>query len=59
MATAPIPSLVWKPPYAADTALKKDKKKKKREEVKLSLYADDLILRDSATLRTPHKNYSK
>ena len=28
-----------------------------REEVKLSLYADDMILY-TKTLRTPHKNYS-
>ena len=31
VATAPIRSLAWEPPYAADAALEMTKKKKKKE----------------------------
>ena len=55
-AIAPIRSLAWEPPYATGVALirqktKKKKKEKKRkciqirkEEIKLSLSADDIII---------------
>ena len=37
-AVAPIRALVWEPPYAADVALKRKKKKREREKIDLEWY---------------------
>ena len=42
MATAPIRPLTWEPPYAADVALKRQKRKNSMSKMKAHLYPQEL-----------------